>query len=97
MTQDPEATRTAPLSLWRTLCGWFCLVAGVLGLILPILPGVPLLFAGLILLSSNYRWARKCLRWLKERLHDLPTDAIGRIRNRKHNSSNTVTYPRRVP
>jgi uncharacterized protein YqgC (DUF456 family) len=83
MIQETEARRTAPAaSLWRTLCGWICLAAGVLGVVLPILPGVPLLFAGLILLSSNYQWARKCLHWLKSRF-ELPTNAIARIRNRK--------------
>ena len=97
MIQDPEAPRTSPVvPLWRTLCGWICLIVGVLGLILPLLPGLPLLFAGLILLSSNYAWAEKCLRWLKKRLDDLPGSAIGRIRNRKQSLSSTTTYPRRV-
>src|SRR5215472_4080570 len=97
MIRRKEATRALlAVSLWRTLSGWICLVAGLLGLILPILPGVPLLFAGLILLSTNYQWARRCLRWLKERLGKLQTNAIGSSRNRKHSSHNTTTYPRRV-
>ena len=41
------------------------MILGVAGLILPVLPGVPLLIAGLVLLSTDYRWARNCLRKVK--------------------------------
>lgn len=51
--------------LWRKLGGWTCLILGVAGLILPALPGVPLLIVGLVALSANYKWARICLRWTK--------------------------------
>jgi uncharacterized membrane protein YbaN (DUF454 family) len=61
----------AYIPLWRMILGWICLAVGVLGLLLPVLPGVPLLFGGLILLSANYRWARRVLHWLKRRLRKL--------------------------
>jgi hypothetical protein len=48
------------------LSGWALLVAGVVGLFLP-LPGVALIALGLLVLSSEYVWA-----------HNL----IGRLRNR---------------
>lgn len=54
--------------LWRIIGGWLCLIGGIAALVLPVLPGVPLLFAGLVLLSTNYRWAQQCLHWLKGRL-----------------------------
>jgi hypothetical protein len=52
-------------SLWRTAGGWTFLVVGVAGLVLPVLPGVPLLIAGLVMLSADYHWARTSLRRLK--------------------------------
>jgi uncharacterized membrane protein YbaN (DUF454 family) len=55
----------------RVIGGWLCLIGGVAGLVFPVLPGVPLLLAGLFLLSTNYQWARQCLHWLKGRLGKL--------------------------
>jgi uncharacterized membrane protein YbaN (DUF454 family) len=55
----------------RIIGGWLCLIAGVAGLVFPVLPGVPLLLTGLVLLSAHYRWARRCLHWLRERLRKL--------------------------
>ncbi len=52
-------------SLWRTVGGWIFVIVGVAGLLLPVLPGVPLLIAGLVLLSADHRWARNCLRKVK--------------------------------
>lgn len=63
--REAYRSRKTP-SIARTLFGWILLGAGVLGLLLPILPGLPLLFVGLLLLSGNYRWARQSLRWLRK-------------------------------
>ena len=41
--------------------GWILLLGGVLGLLLPLLPGIPLLIAGLVILSREYAWARRLL------------------------------------
>jgi uncharacterized membrane protein YbaN (DUF454 family) len=72
MIRHTEAERAQPQApLWRVLLGWICLGGGILGLFLPLLPGVPLLFAGLFLLSGSYEWARKCLLWLKRRARSL--------------------------
>ena len=40
--------------------GW-ALMLGLLGLLLPVLPGIPLLVAALFLLSREYDWARRLL------------------------------------
>lgn len=45
----------------RFIGGWTLMVVGVLGCILPIIPGVPLILAGLALLASEYAWAQ---RWM---------------------------------
>lgn len=58
-------------SLWRNTGGWIFLVLGVAGLMLPVLPGVPLLIAGLVMLSADYRWARNSLRRVKLWTHKL--------------------------
>jgi uncharacterized membrane protein YbaN (DUF454 family) len=43
--------------------GWIAVAVGVVGLFLPVLPGVLLLLLGLWLLSNEYPWAR---RWSGE-------------------------------
>ena len=52
-------------NLWRTAGGWIFVIVGVAGLLLPVLPGAPLLIAGLVLLSADYRWAQNCLDKVK--------------------------------
>ncbi|ADV84635.1 PGPGW domain-containing protein [Terriglobus saanensis] len=47
--------------LWRKVCGWALIVLGLVGCLLPIAPGLPLLIAGLALLAKDYAWARKVL------------------------------------
>src|ERR1700722_3364069 len=66
MTELVREWSTQPsFSLWRTTAGWILLILGVAGLMLPFLPGVPLLVAGLVMLSTQHRWARKCLGRMK--------------------------------
>ena len=54
-------------SLWRLVIGWICIAFGLLGIVLPVIPGIPLLIAGLVLLSSQYRWAHASVVWMKAR------------------------------
>ena len=66
MTESVPVWSTEPSgSLWRNAGGWTLVILGVAGLILPVLPGIPLLIMGLVLLSADYRWARTCLRMVK--------------------------------
>jgi uncharacterized membrane protein YbaN (DUF454 family) len=66
MTESAPVWSTQPsASLWRNAGGWILVVLGVAGLMLPFLPGVPLLIAGLLMLSADHRWARNCLRRVK--------------------------------
>jgi uncharacterized protein YqgC (DUF456 family) len=51
------------------VAGWGLLMLGVVGLFLPILPGVLLLVVGLSILSVEYAWAR---RWMITLLHRFP-------------------------
>jgi uncharacterized protein YqgC (DUF456 family) len=54
-----------PGSLLGAIVGWFCLLLGVVGLVLPVIPGIPLLAAGLFILSARYVWASYCLKWVQ--------------------------------
>jgi hypothetical protein len=42
----------------RVMGGWALLIVGAAGMLLPILPGLPLILAGLAMLSCEYVWAR---------------------------------------
>ena len=47
--------------------GYFFLVLGVLGLVLPFLQGFLFIFIGLILLSKHATWANRALSYIRER------------------------------
>ena len=56
-----------PGSLWRLILGWAGIGVGLLGIILPIIPGIPLLIGGLVLLSTQYHWAHRLMVWMKRK------------------------------
>jgi uncharacterized membrane protein YbaN (DUF454 family) len=47
--------------------GWGFIVLGILGLFLPVLPGILFLLVGLIILSSEYVWTHDLLNKLRVR------------------------------
>ena len=49
------------------LLGWAFVFLGIVGLFLPVLQGVLFLFIGLVILSSEYAWARRLIVKLRER------------------------------
>ena len=52
----------------RIIGGMLLLIAGLIGWVLPVIPGWPLVVPGLMLLSHEFQWARKLLAWLKSKL-----------------------------
>jgi len=65
MRMDPASTSR---SSWvRKAGGWALLAAGIAGCVLPVIPGIPLLLAGLLVLAQDYLWAKSALgktkRW----------------------------------
>jgi fluoroacetyl-CoA thioesterase len=53
----------------RHFWGWVLLFVGVIGLIMPIMPGWVFIIPGLIILSDYFTWARRLLDYLKETVH----------------------------
>lgn len=47
--------------------GWLCLAVGLLGVVLPIIPGVPFLVLGIVTLASQHQWAHRVMVWAKQR------------------------------
>ena len=59
--------QTKNKKLLAVLLGWVFVALGVIGVVLPILPGIPLLLIGLFVLSSEYVWAHQLLGRIRER------------------------------
>lgn len=51
----------------RKACGVGLIALGVPGLVLPILPGIPMILAGLIMLEVDHPWVHATRDWLAER------------------------------
>ncbi len=49
----------------RKASGWALLAVGIAGCVLPVIPGIPLALAGLLILARDYAWARSALRSTK--------------------------------
>ena len=52
---------------------------GLLGLVLPVIPGVPLLIAGFALLATEFAWAEVLLNRTKHHV----TKAVNKVRKKK--------------
>lgn len=76
----PGTNRQKPPFL-LVITGWALLAAGLSGLVLPVIPGIPLLIAGLAILSSQHRWARGLMVWLKRRSRSAWSAMAGRRHN----------------
>ena len=48
--------------------GWVLLFVGTAGLVLPLLPGIPLLISALVILSREYHWAQRLLVRFRDRI-----------------------------
>lgn len=61
------AERTIMTGVHLMMRGWVLVLIGLLGLFLPVVPGVPLLIAALFVLARQYDWPRRLLmrgrRW----------------------------------
>jgi uncharacterized membrane protein YbaN (DUF454 family) len=62
----------------RKAGGWFLLILGLAGCVLPILPGIPFALAGLLILARDYSWAKTALRKAKRQAVALRRRARGK-------------------
>lgn len=81
-----------PGSLWGAVVGWVCVCIGVLGIVLPVIPGLPFLFAGLVILSARYTWASLCLKWVKRQ-----TEKVSARTSQKESRPELLQTSRRQP
>jgi uncharacterized membrane protein YbaN (DUF454 family) len=51
----------------RIITGWVLVTIGVIGLIMPIMPGWVFLIPGLVILAERFTWAKRLLAWAKEK------------------------------
>ncbi|HZT29837.1 MAG TPA: PGPGW domain-containing protein [Bryobacteraceae bacterium] len=69
----------------RHFWGWCLVIVGIVGLLLPVMPGWVFLIPGLVILSDYFPWARKLVTWAREKAgygkhsdrSDKRTDASG--------------------
>ena len=47
--------------------GWVFILLGIVGLFLPVLQGILFILIGLVILSTEYHWARRLLGYVRER------------------------------
>jgi uncharacterized membrane protein YbaN (DUF454 family) len=64
----------------RHVWGWVLLLLGIIGLIMPVMPGWVFLIPGLVILSDYFEWARRLTAWAKAKAHWVERG----IRNGKH-------------
>lgn len=53
------------------IVGWFFIALGIAGLFLPVLQGILFLLVGLVILSTEYHWARRLLGYVRNRFPKL--------------------------
>jgi len=54
-------------SLFEIVGGFLLVLIGIVGLILPIMPGWIFLIPGLVLLAQHFDWAKQLVVWAKEK------------------------------
>jgi len=59
--------------------GTTLVVLGLLGLVLPVIPGIPLLIAGFALLATEFAWAEVLLNRTKHHV----SKAVNKVRKKK--------------
>jgi hypothetical protein len=70
----PERSHAAKIKRLALIAlGWLFVALGIAGLFLPFLQGILFLLIGLLILSTEYRWARKLLARLRNRFPKVDT------------------------
>lgn len=65
-SRSPRAAHHGPIvARVRSVGGILLVVVGLLGLVVPIIPGIPLMMAGVAVLGRNHPLVRPALGWLR--------------------------------
>jgi uncharacterized protein len=72
------------------IAGWSFILLGIVGLILPVLQGLLFILVGVIILSSQYAWARVLLAKLRKRF-----PKVGRLADEA--AAKATTWLKRIP
>ena len=67
-----ESRATTLRKIIRVSAGVSLVVLGILGLLLPILPGWVFLIPGLLILSEYFPWVKRLVHWAKEKARQHP-------------------------
>lgn len=54
----------------RNICGVALIGVGIIAMPLPILPGIPIVLAGVALLGREHPLITRCVRWLPKNLQE---------------------------
>lgn len=65
--QGNETYETSMRKIWRISLGVGLVLLGILGGLLPVIPGFLFGIPGLIILAEYFPWAQKILDWFKSR------------------------------
>ena len=79
----PQRSRWKRYSM--LLLGWLFLLVGLIGGLLPILPGWPFGVAGIIILSKEHEWAHRLVEWIKMKF-----PRFGRIMEKSSQESHRI-------
>lgn len=71
--------------------GWAFLLLGMTGFILPVIPGIPFLLVGLLILSGEYVWAARLLTIVRRRFPKM-TRTAEKHRDRWTNAPAVTTH-----
>lgn len=55
------------MAVLRKVCGLVLIVVGLVAMPVPVIPGIPLVLAGMALLGSDHPLVRRCTEWLRAR------------------------------
>ena len=67
MMEELQTARRTIRSIAVLVLGWALVVVGVIGLVLPVIPGGLLIAFGLLMLSTEHLWLRRALANLRAR------------------------------
>jgi hypothetical protein len=71
------------VKIFVTILGYILLILGIIGLFLPVLQGILMIFAGLTLLSTEYHWPSKVITKFKDIFEKAKTDMARKKREKE--------------